>query len=406
MPQTIADALVVVFTYGVSLRTWQNTGGISRELALYCALAPKYEKIVLFTYGGPGDQEILDKAISPDLRDKFVLICNSGKQETSVYSSSAPSLVKAALPNAERVVIKTNQMAGGHVAARITPYLRSFGMKVGLVARGGYLWSRMTAYEHGTASKQAIDAAAIEKELCSAADVVVGTTQSMVDDLAWRYMIDPSRTRLIPNYVVEPEMEPKSACDRTPGLILYAGQLVKRKRVDVLIDAVAQVEPETRAKLMLEIIGDGPELETLSAQAQTLGVPVTFRGRLPHDELQARMNECSMYVQASELEGHPKTVLEAMAMGAPCVVANSPGLGDVVMHGATGLRIPLDPEAFSRAITEMMADPDWRDVLGSGAARVVHASLGLAATLPKEIEAHQYALHHATAAVPSLRMTM
>jgi glycosyltransferase involved in cell wall biosynthesis len=111
-------------------------------------------------------------------------------------------------------------------------------------------------------------------------------------------------------------------------------------------------------------------------------------------------------VQASELEGHPKTVLEAMSAGAAVIVANSPGLGDVVMHGATGLRVSLDSEAFSRAISEMLNDADWRDALGAGAARMVHATLGLSAIAPKEIEAHQYALHHGTAMVPSLRMTM
>jgi glycosyltransferase involved in cell wall biosynthesis len=406
MSHTIADALVVVFTYGVSLRTWLDTGGISRELALYEKLAPHYGKIILFTYGGPNDQKILDEALDPALRSKFTLVCNSLRQDTAVYSAAAPSLVRGSLPNAERVVVKTNQMAGGHVAARITQHLRSFGVKTGLVARGGYLWSRMTAYEHGPASKQAADAAAIERELCTAADVVVGTTQSMIDDLSWRYLIDASRTRLIPNYIIVPDGQTKTASERVPGLILYAGQLVRRKRVDVLIDAVGQLEPEIREKVTLEIVGDGPELESLSAQAQQVGAPVTFRGRLSHAELAARMNECSIYAQASELEGHPKTVLEAMAAGAPVVVANSTGLGDVVMLGATGLRVALEPEAFSRAIFELLNDADWRDVLGAGASRVMHVTLGLDATIPKEVECHQYALHHATAMAPALRMTM
>lgn len=406
MQHQIADALVVVFTYGVSLRTWLDTGGISRELALYEAMADRYGKIVLFTYGGPGDQKILMDAVSPENREKFFAICNATRMDTAHYSANAPSLIRAALPDAERVVVKTNQMAGGHIAARVTQHLRSFGVKVGLVARGGYLWSRMTAYEHGPASKQAGDAAAIEKELCTAADVVVGTTQSMIDDLAWRYLLDPTRTRLIPNYIIVPDEAPRSAEERVPGLVLYAGQLVRRKRVDVLIDAIAELDAEVREKVTLEIIGDGPELESLSAQAQQRQVPVVFRGRLPHHELTARMRECSLYVQASELEGHPKTVLEAMSAGAAVIVANSPGLGDVVMHGATGLRVSLDSEAFSRAISEMLNDADWRDALGAGAARMVHATLGLSAIAPKEIEAHQYALHHGTAMVPSLRMTM
>jgi hypothetical protein len=392
MYQPVADTLVVTFTYGVSLRTWLDTGGIGREMALYIALADHYDKILFLTYGGAGESKILADALPAELQSKFRVVSNESKLDCSEFAATAPALILAALDGAKRVVVKTNQMAGGDVAVKIADHLLAAGIQTGLVARGGYLWSRMAAYEYGPTSCEARKAAEVERALCTAANVVVGTTKAMIDDLAWRYTLDPSMTRLIPNYVIAPSDPPRSAAERIPGLILYAGQLVHRKRVDVLIEAVSQLEPELRETVTLEIIGDGPELENLKAQAAPLGKCVVFRSRLPHEQLLVRMSECSLYAQASELEGHPKTVLEAMAQGATVLIANTPGLGEVVMHGISGLRLSLDAESFSRAFTELLNDSDWRDSIGSGAARMINSTIGLDATIPKELESHAFAL--------------
>jgi glycosyltransferase involved in cell wall biosynthesis len=399
----VADALVVVFTYGISLRTWQQTGGIMRELALYTHLANHYGTIILCTYGGAEDREILHKELPEEVSKSFQIVSNEERVDTATYAQRLPALVRRALGPSKRVVVKTNQMAGGHIAARIVQHLRSWGLTTALVARGGYLWSRMSAYEHGPSSKQACDAAAIESELCANADMVVGTTSEMLEDLQWRYMIQRDRTRLIPNYVLVDEEAPER--ERLPGLLLYAGQLVKRKRVDVLIDAVAELDPELRSQLTLEIIGDGPELESLAAQAAQRNAPVVFRGRLPHAALLERMKECALYLQASEMEGHPKTVLEAMGCGAPVIVASSPGLAQVVQHGVTGLRIQLTSDSFARAITELMADSDWRSIMSTGGIRCVRSSLSLDDIVPKELESHRAAMV-ITQATPRLKMSM
>jgi len=396
--QPIADALVVVFTYGVSLRTWQETGGIDRELAMYRAIADRYQRIVLFTYGGPADSQILKDALPAELHDKFILLCNAERATTAEYAAAAPALVKRALGQVGSLtrltsaVVKTNQMVGGRVAVKIAAGLTAEGVRCALVARGGYLWSRMAAYQHGNESRQAREAGETEAVLCEHADMVVGTTSGMIDDLAWRYGLGRERTRVISNYTVVPSNVAKPVDERTPGLLLFAGELTRRKRVDVLIDAVAMLDEEGRRGVTLEIVGDGPEMESLSEQAHRLGAPVIFRGRLPHAELNKRMGECTLYLQASEMEGHPKTVLEAMAAGAAVVVANTPGQGETVAHGVTGLRVALDAEAFSRAIVELSNDPDWRDVLGAGAARAAQAGMSLGVIAPMEIESHEAAL--------------
>jgi glycosyltransferase involved in cell wall biosynthesis len=194
---------------------------------------------------------------------------------------------------------------------------------------------------------------------------------------------------VIPNYVLPISSE---LAEREPGLIVFAGSLVARKRVDILINAVAALGLAD-SKVKLEILGDGPERLVLETLARDLHAPVVFRGRLPHRETLARMCACQIYVQASSLEGHPKAVIEAMACGAPVIVADSPGLGPVVHHGVTGLRCAGDVQSFTHVMQELLADDDWRQVLGSSGARLAESTYGLSTISQLEADVHRRAMN-------------
>lgn len=397
----IADALVVVFTYGLSLQAWKDTGGIDRELEIYRQMRPHYKRIYFITFGGPGDIRLMqehqpqgESAQGANLLAEFHLICNQDRLALDEYASHVPRLISTALMKCgyKSAVVKTNQMSCGQVAVSITSQLRCSGIQTGLIARGGYLWSQMEAYKHGPASPQARHAGSIEHALLTHANVLVGTTPAMVQDLSWRYHVEPSRCMVIPNYTLAGEGNPPCAEEREPGLVLYAGQLIDRKRVDVLIEAMSQLEPEMKARTTLEIVGDGPMLESLKALAAASGAQIRFMGRLTHQALLERMKACSIYAQASELEGHPKTILEALSCGAPVIISNKPGQAETVTHGVTGLRLALEPAAFAKAIAELIDDPSWRDILGSSAARWARTTLSIDVVIRQEVVAHRAAL--------------
>lgn len=402
----IADALIVTMTRGMSFAEWARLGLLEREWAIYRRLAPLYGRILFVTYGGPED-----RAIAASFGPGMDVICNDQLLKAPAYRDSIPSRVcdllapatDGAPPSADRglsAVIKTNQMEGGVVAVRIARALRARSVRTGLIARGGYLWSRFQAYEHGPDSPQARDAAAEESELCRAADIVIGTSRAMTGDLAWRFGLSTQRVRLIPNYVVDVECaEARAEAHSTE--VLYAGQINPRKRIDILIHAIAGLREELRDRTILSIIGEGPERDRLAELARALGVDVRFEGRLPHGQLLARMRRCAVFAQASELEGHPKTVIEAMASGVPVLVADSPGLGTVVEHGLTGLRLPPKPEAFTRAIEMLLEDAELRSSLGSAASLAVRERMSLDPVARLEIEAHRDAIAGAGAHVSS-----
>lgn len=378
------DALVLVFTRGVSLVEWRATGLLEREWALYEGLRPHYGSIVVVTWGGRED-------LAVDLGPGVTVIANEAGQAEEMYAAGLPARVRGVLSGRSGIVVKTNQMSAGDSAVRIAAELRRGGARVGLIARGGYLWSRAVAREAGSGSAAAIAAARAEGDLCRAADVVVGTTHEMLDDLAWRYTLDASRGALIPNYVLD-DAPVGAASGRKAAEVLYAGRLGREKRVDLIVEACARLRGAVEPAITLRVVGDGPEETRLRARARELGVDAVFEHRLPHRELLERMSRCTVYAQASEYEGHPKTVLEAMACGAAVVVCDTPGLGDVVQHAVTGLRCPPAPEAMARMIEGLLADADWRESLGMRAAEETRARLSLSKILGVELAAHRRAL--------------
>lgn len=395
MTDRAADALVLVFTQGVSLKQWDETGLLGREVLLYEPIAASFGTVVLVTDGGHTDVAIAEKLPFPAL-----VVCNESRLPEHEHHAALPSRVAGLLKGSKNAIVKTNQMVGGERAVAITSALREAGVRTGLVARGGYLHSRFIASHFGPESAEAAEAGASEGELCRAADVVVASTDAMIEDLRWRHGIGVDRTVVQPNFVAD--ADPGYAeLEREPGEIMYAGQLVRRKRVDTLIDAMAYLPDVTRKGAFLTVIGDGEERGNLQEQARRLGVDVRFEGRIPHLELIERLKGCAIYAQASELEGHPKTVLEAMGAGCAVVVADTPGQREVVEHGVNGLRIAPDPLVFARTFDVLLNDRELCIGLGMSAANCASARFGLAQTIELEHQIHRMALERAGEATQS-----
>ncbi|MDQ7013067.1 MAG: glycosyltransferase [Planctomycetota bacterium] len=410
----VADVLVVTLCSGVSLGVLRSCGILEREWSLYERLSAHYGRIVLVTEGGEGERAI---AAGLPSRCPVGVIENTHNLERPAFTVEAAqracALVADGPGKATSAVVRIDQMWGGDLAVTVCRALRERGVRTGLIARGGYPWSRFVAWEAGADSQRAAEAAAEEGDLCRAADVVVGTTETMLDDLRWRYGLAPERTRLVPNFVPD-AARPDDTIKREAGRVLFAGRLVGQKRVDLLIDAVALVPSLARGARQdldpslargalrklphgvpaLTIVGGGELERGLRARAKDRGIEVEFLPRLPHGELLGRMQRCAVYAQTSAYEGHPKTVLEAMACGTPVVVTNGPGLGDVVDNGVTGIVTASTPEAVAAGLVRMLRAGDEAAAMGQAAAESA-SEFRFDTVVEREIAAHGLAIERA-----------
>lgn len=195
-------------------------------------------------------------------------------------------------------------------------------------------------------------------------DAVVPLSEELVDDMG-RFGVPTAKTRFIRNGVDLKEIDealaalPKQS-DQRPDVksIGFIGQLIPRKGVQHLIQAFDQVYRDNTS-LRLQLLGDGaqrPELETLAA-----GLPshdaIEFLG-FRSDRLELLAN-FSLFVMTSSLEGIPRCMMEAMAVGVPVVAFDIPGVDQLIEHEVTGLLAPLgDVPALVACCRRVLNDSD------------------------------------------------
>jgi glycosyltransferase involved in cell wall biosynthesis len=158
----------------------------------------------------------------------------------------------------------------------------------------------------------------------------------------------------------------------TDRVVVSLGRFSPEKGFDLLLDAWARVSP-SHPGWTLRLYGDGPAEAELRAQAERLGIAasVAFMGRTT--DVAGALLGSSVYALSSRQEGMPVVLMEAMEFGVPCVAFDvSPGVRDVVTHGADGLLVaPGNTHAFADALTQLMDDEAMRREFGAAAHRSV-----------------------------------
>jgi glycosyltransferase involved in cell wall biosynthesis len=122
---------------------------------------------------------------------------------------------------------------------------------------------------------------------------------------------------------------------------------------------------------LLVVAGDGPERARLEALARDLGVAdaVSFKGRLPPDDLAVLLRSANVLLNPSRVDNMPNSLLEALASGLPLVSTNVGGIPKIIEDGETGVLVGAgDADAMAAAALAILRDRD-RAMRIAGAAR-------------------------------------
>lgn len=148
-------------------------------------------------------------------------------------------------------------------------------------------------------------------------------------------------------------------------VLLWVGRLEKLKGVDILVEALAQVEIPGA---LLVIVGGDPGAEPLKAelmaQAVSLGVQdrVRFEGPVAHDRLPLYYQAADVCVVPSYYESFGLVAIEALACGTPVVASRVGGLVSTIDDGVNGFLIPWRcPEPFAEKLEVLLANPELRE---------------------------------------------
>lgn len=185
-------------------------------------------------------------------------------------------------------------------------------------------------------------------------DRMVVVTRYMRDELV-KNGFDPSRIEI--HAPVPREGDPhlrSSFSDR--NLIIYAGQIIRGKGVDVLLESLAKV----KAPFECIILGDGNHKAACEKLSRKLGLTdrVHFKGFVPQEELKEYYRECSVVALSSVWPEPIATIgLEVMRYALPVVAFDAGGIKDWLLDGHNGYLVPwMDRAAFAARIDELLAD--------------------------------------------------
>ena len=160
----------------------------------------------------------------------------------------------------------------------------------------------------------------------------------------------------------------------TPGghrspvpLVVAVGRLVKVKRFDELLRALAEVKAE-QPRLRAVIIGEGSERPVLEALRAELGADdwVDMPGHVEDGELVSWYRRAWVVASSSQREGWGMTLTEAAACGTPAVATSIAGHRDAVLDGESGLLVESTRE-LAPALARVLRDDVLRSRLSKGA---------------------------------------
>jgi glycosyltransferase involved in cell wall biosynthesis len=219
------------------------------------------------------------------------------------------------------------------------------------------------------------------RKIVSDADLIICPSKS-IEDLIKLNGVHVN-TRIIPNAIDTDKFKPRK---KNPRNLLIVTRMFERKGVQYVLRALAG----RSAEFDINIVGDGPYLQTLKNLAKELKIDAHFWGHVDNDSQHLRdlYETAPIFVFTSEAENFPIVLLEAMIAGAAIITTSGTGCAEVVGDAAL-LVPPKDPEAIRAALDKLIADPALVTQLGTAARERVIARFGWDGVIDQHLEAYR-----------------
>lgn len=152
-----------------------------------------------------------------------------------------------------------------------------------------------------------------------------------------------------------------------PYSIVSVGKLMPQKNQAMLIEAFAEVHKQYPDSV-LTIYGEGALREELESKVHQLELDgfVELPGNVL--DVHKKMEDKSLFVMSSDYEGMSNALMEAMALGFPCISTNCSGANELIEDCKNGILIPVgDCAALVEAIVDVFENPDYAVRLSEGA---------------------------------------
>ncbi len=185
------------------------------------------------------------------------------------------------------------------------------------------------------------------------------------------YRCDRGRIQRLYNGIDMKRFQP-ALQHRASNRFIAVGRLVEKKGYPVLIEACRLLADE-HPGFRLTIVGDGPQQQALESQIAEAGLQqrVTLFGACTQERVIELMHDATALVlpcvvaASGDRDGLPTALLEAMAMGLPCISTEVAGIPEIIDADKTGLLVaPENPKALASAIGHLLRNPARQAEMG------------------------------------------
>ncbi len=196
---------------------------------------------------------------------------------------------------------------------------------------------------------------------CRAARHVITVSQSLKDRLV-EMGVDAGHVTSLRNGIDSERFAPvadarmvvcnETGLDATKKIVVFAGWLIPRKRVDIVIEAISKL-PDVQGV----IVGDGPLKSDLLEQVEQLQLTnrVAFVGQKQPEEMPRYLSAGDVFCLPSEREGWANVMLESMACGVPVVARGVDGAVELIQKDNVGRLVAGDdPVKYAEAIRSVL----------------------------------------------------
>jgi alpha-maltose-1-phosphate synthase len=227
-----------------------------------------------------------------------------------------------------------------------------------------------------------------------ASAAILAGSQTVWDQLAQYH----ERCVYLPENAIDPERfsVARAPLPDSPLRVAFVGRLVPLKGVDMLIEAATPLVREGR--VVLDIVGDGPQMPALRRQVAEAGIghAVSLDGWIDHREVARRLSGAHVFGFLSIREFGGGAVLEAMALGVAPVVVAYAGPAELVTD-RTGFLVKLGPrkqvvEGVRSILAQLASDPGRAREVGERARERVYRHFTWDVKARQMIEVYRWVL--------------
>lgn len=205
---------------------------------------------------------------------------------------------------------------------------------------------------NGNGIKSAVNKA-LQKLGLNSADHVIAISGSVKESLIREFHTRKEKISVIYNGVDTSSFAKLPETCHQPLQMIYVGRLIREKGVQTTIAALESLKG--KMAFCFSIVGDGPYCETLKAMVRQRGLADQVRFLGSRRDIPALLEGADIFIHMPEWEeGFGITVVEAMAAGKVCVVADSGALPEIVTDGVNGFLVEKgNAQALARKIQEI-----------------------------------------------------